>query len=147
MTHSETQLRQVTRDDIPGMHKVRVSVRENRLSDPARISPEDYRAAIEDLGQGWVVLQGGQIVAFAIAYRDGEIWALFVDPAHEGKGHGKRLHTEMMAWLGTQGLPQARLGTAVGTRAHAFYKRLGWVEYELKAGSDEIILHWNFPTV
>lgn len=144
MTHSEAHLREATRDDIAGMHRVRVLVRENRLSDPARITTEDYRAAIEELGRGWVSVVDEQIVGFAIAYRNGEIWALFVDPQHEGYGHGKRLHTNMIAWLGTLGLPHAYLGTAAGTRAHQFYLRLGWQESGMKIGSDEINLTWRF---
>ena len=146
MTHSETSLREATREDIPGMHQVRVAVRENRLTDPTRISSEDYRAAIEELGCGWVALSADQIVGFAIAYRSGEIWALFVDPEHEGHGHGKRLHAQMMAWLSKQNLKQAHLGTEVGTRAHRFYLSLGWRESTLKAGSDEINLLWSFST-
>lgn len=36
------------------MHAVRMAVRENRLADPNRISEDDYRRMIEDIGCGWV---------------------------------------------------------------------------------------------
>ena len=41
----------------------------------------------------------GQHVGFACAFHDGRVWALFVDPAHEGHGHGRALHDVMIAWL------------------------------------------------
>ena len=48
--------------DIDGMHRVRLAVRENRLSDPGRITAADYRAALETLGRGWVIEAQGEIV-------------------------------------------------------------------------------------
>lgn len=141
---SQHRIRRATPDDIAHLHRIRIAVRENRLSDPGRITAEAYRLALGELGCGWVSLDNNEIVGFAIAYRSGEIWALFVDPQHEGRGHGRRLHTEMMAWLAVQGPACAELCTSVGTRAHAFYVRLGWQECGLKAGSDEIKLQWRF---
>lgn len=114
------------------MHRVRMAVRENRLSRPDSITAADYAAAIDDWGGGWVIDQGGEdsaagIVAFAFAdRRDGNIWALFVDPAHERRGHGRALHDAMLAWLWQQGLRRAWLSTGPGTRAQAFYERAGW---------------------
>ncbi|MBK6453095.1 MAG: GNAT family N-acetyltransferase [Steroidobacteraceae bacterium] len=53
-------------------------------------------------------------------------WALFVDPDHEGRGHGKALHSAMVSWLWAQGLRHLWLTTGLGTRAEAFYRALGW---------------------
>jgi GNAT superfamily N-acetyltransferase len=84
-------LRQARRADIPAMHRVRLAVRENRLT--ANITQEDYVPAIEHTGRGWVVEVDGAVVGFAVGNAaTGNIWALFVDPAHEGQGHGRRLH-------------------------------------------------------
>lgn len=113
-------------DDIAGMHRVRLAVRENRLSHPDRITAADYRAALDSLGRGWVIEAQGEIVAFAIAYASGSVWALFVDPAHEGRGHGRALHAAMVDWLWSRGLAQLTLTTAPGSRAEGFYRRLGW---------------------
>jgi GNAT superfamily N-acetyltransferase len=122
-----TLLRQAHRDDIVGMHRVRLAVRENRLSSPDRISEADYVREIELPGRGWVIETGGVIVAFAIGNSsDGNIWALFVDPDHEGRGYGRRLHDVMVAWLGSRGLEQLWLTTAPGTRAQRFYEAAGW---------------------
>lgn len=119
-------LRPATTDDIAGMHRVRLAVRENRLSHPDRITAADYRAALDSLGRGWVIEAQGEIVAFAIAYASGSVWALFVDPAHEGRGHGRALHAAMVDWLWSRGLAQLTLTTAPGSRAEGFYRRLGW---------------------
>lgn len=109
------------------MHRVRMAVRENRLADPGRITEADYVDAIELTGRGWVIEEDGGIVAFAVGNAEtGNIWALFVDPAHEGRGHGRRLHDAMVEWLGSRGLRRLWLTTTPGTRAAAFYRAKGW---------------------
>jgi GNAT superfamily N-acetyltransferase len=128
--------RLATKDDIAGMHRVRIAVRENRLSDPGRITPDDYRAAIEVRGRGWVIETEGEIVAFAVAYANGNIWALFVDPAHEGRGHGHALHARMTEWLWSLGLQRLWLSTAPRSRAEGFYRSLGWQPLGVADGGD-----------
>ena len=119
-------LRQAVASDIPGIQRVRASVRENRLVSRV-IADEDVRAAIESDGRGWVVEQQGEIVAFAIGNaKTGNIWALFVDPDHERRGHGRRLHDTMLAWLWAQGLDKLWLTTEAGSRAQGFYDAAGW---------------------
>lgn len=108
------------------MHVVRLAVRENRLSDPGRITASDYRSAISELGQGWVAEVSGTVVGFAVGYRTGNIWALFVHPDHEGCGYGKALHSAMVSSLWAQGLRKLWLTTTPATRADAFYRSLGW---------------------
>lgn len=46
------------------MHRVRLAVRENRLT--SRITEEDYIPAIEETGRGWVVEVDGGVVGFAV---------------------------------------------------------------------------------
>lgn len=127
--------------DIAGMHRVRVAVRENRLSRPDRISEQDYVDALTTLGQGWVAERDGAIAGFAIGYRDGHIWALFVDPDHERQGIARALHVEMLEWLRGQGLSRLHLATGPGTRAEAFYRRAGWVAAGM-SDSGESIFHY-----
>jgi GNAT superfamily N-acetyltransferase len=120
-------LRPASISDIPGMHKVRVSVHENRLAPTTKISESDYVQAITSFGQGWVVCVEDLIVAFAVGYKtDGNIWALFVHPDHEGRGFGKALHTVMVHWLWANGLNRLWLTTTPSTRAEGFYRHLGW---------------------
>jgi GNAT superfamily N-acetyltransferase len=119
-------LRQARRDDIPAIHRVRMSVRENRLVSTV-ITEADTLNAIEVTGRGWVIETGGEIVAFAIGNAaTGNIWALFVDPDHERRGYGRRLHDAMVDWLWSRGLTRLWLTTDSGTRAQRFYEAAGW---------------------
>lgn len=121
-----TVLREARREDVAAMHRVRMSVLENRLVSRV-LSEGDYVQAIEVDGRGWVVECEGAIVAFAVgSSTSGNLWALFVHPAHEAQGHGRRLHDAMVAWLWQRGLERLWLTTEPGTRAQRFYERAGW---------------------
>jgi GNAT superfamily N-acetyltransferase len=120
-------IRPATRADIPAMHRVRMAVRENVLVNVAAVTEAAYLLHLETEGRGWVIEEQGEIVALAIGNsRTGNIWALFVHPEHEGRGHGLLLHDQMVAWLFEQGLQRLRLSTEPGTRAQRFYERAGW---------------------
>ena len=119
-------LRQAVAGDVAGIQRVRRAVRENRLVSTV-IRDEDVLEAIERTGRGWVVEAGGEIVGFAIGNAtNGNIWALFVDPDHERRGYGRRLHDTMTQWLRSRGLGQLWLTTEPGTRAQKFYESAGW---------------------
>lgn len=108
------------------MHRVRFSVRENRLTSVA-LSERDYAIAIEETGRGWVIELQVRIVAFAVGNAvNGSIWALFVEPGNEGQGYGRRLHDIMVSWLWEQGHDLLWLTTEPGTRAERFYIEAGW---------------------
>jgi GNAT superfamily N-acetyltransferase len=108
------------------MHRVRMSVHENRLVS-VQLTEADYVDAIESRGQGWVVELDGTIVAFAIGdASNASIWALFVDPAFAGRGFGRQLHEAMVSWLWRQGHERLWLTTDPGTRAQRFYEAAGW---------------------
>ena len=112
--------------DIPEMQRVRMSVNENRLSDPAKVQPHHVREMLR-AGGGWVCEIDGAIVAFAIPdVQQGAIWALFVDPAHERKGIGRRLLAVMVDWLFEAGHSSLWLTTDPNTRAARFYEAAGW---------------------
>ncbi len=115
------------------MWEVRYAVRENTLT-PGRISDEDVRSEIEDVGRGWIIEEDGRIVGFAVGNaQTGNIWALFVRPESEGRGYGTRLHDAMLGWLCTQPIPLLWLTTDAESRACGFYERNGW----LRAGTTE----------
>ena len=119
-------VRQATRDDIVPIWRVRYAVRENKLT-PGVISDQEVVDHLESLGRGWVVEVGGQVVGFAVGNAtEGNIWALFVDPAHERHGIGRALHDTMVQWLWSQGLTRLWLTTGLGTRAERFYRAAGW---------------------
>ncbi len=130
---SALTLRQATVADIPAMSRIRIAVKENALSDPARITDAMYRDYLARLGRGWVAELGGEIVGFSYADRtDASIWALFVDPAREGLGAGKQLLRLAAAWLFELGFDEVRLGTAAHTRADRFYAAQGWTREDMK---------------
>jgi GNAT superfamily N-acetyltransferase len=121
-------LRAATPADIPAIQRVRGSVLENQLTSRT-IADDEVLHAITVRGRGWVVEVDGTVVAFAIGFADsGQVWALFVDPAHAGQGHGSRLHDVMVDWLRAMGCPGIWLTTGVTTRARGFYRRRGWRE-------------------
>lgn len=133
------------------MHAVRIAVQENRLSDPAQITPEDYTAMITQRGKGWVCEVEGDILGFAIVdLQEASVWALFVLPEQEGNFIGRMLHDMMVSWCFSRGIPKLTLSTAPDTRAEKFYLKSGWretgttptgeVQFELENNLDELIV-------
>ena len=122
-------IRSTVVSDIPQMQIVRNAVKENMLSDPALVTDKDCETYITVRGKGWVCVAGNIVVGFAIAdLKENNVWALFVTPAYEGKGVGKKLHGIMMNWYFEQTKETIWLGTAFNTRAEIFYRMQGWTE-------------------
>jgi GNAT superfamily N-acetyltransferase len=119
-------LRQAVRNDLPDLLRVRYTVSENRA---LRIIPDSQVIeALEVTGRGWVIELDGVIAAFSIGNAlTGSVFALFVDPAHQGHGYGRRLHDTVVEWLWSRGLDRIWLNTQPGTRAQRFYEKLGWL--------------------
>jgi GNAT superfamily N-acetyltransferase len=125
--------REATRVDIPAMSAIRMAVKENVLSDPARVTRQMYEDYLDKLGRGWVCESAGVIIGLSYADNtDGSIWALFVQPECEGRGAGKGLLQLAVDWLSAQGWNEIKLGTAAGTRADRFYAAQGWRRGEMK---------------
>ena len=96
-------IRTATLADIPAMHKVRRSVRENRLGDPTRITENAYLPFIET-GSIWVAVdQGWGVVGFS---------ALHAQPD----------------WASQHEIRALWLVTAPGTRAEHFYLATDWTK-------------------
>ena len=123
------RLRTATLADIPAMHAVRRSVRENRLGDPTRVTENAYLPFIES-GSIWVAVdQGWGVVGFsALDPTTNSVWALFVDPDHEGAGIGRALHDIMLDWASQHEIRALWLVTAPGTRAEHFYLATDWTK-------------------
>ncbi len=119
--------RRATSADIPAMSAIRLAVTENRLSNPARITPQMYEDYLDELGCGLVADIDGKIAGFAYADKtDGSIWALFVSPEYEGRGIARGLLPLATQWLFSLGIDEITLSTSAGTRADRFYAAQGW---------------------
>lgn len=134
-----TAVRRANARDVPDLVRIRAAVRENVLSDPAKVPAEAYYGFI-DHAAIWLWEEAGRILGFAAADpADGTVWALFVDPAVEAQGIGGALLTYALNDLRQAGWPCARLSTAPGSRAEGFYRRRGWVEAGNMPGGDLIL--------
>ncbi|MDK4724940.1 GNAT family N-acetyltransferase [Rhizobium phaseoli] len=119
-------LRKAVVDDIETLKVIRSSVVENILSDPSKVTDDDYEWFVRNPGVA-VWEEKGIIVGFSAADpRQGNIWALFVMPGFEGKGIGSRLLAEACSCLQSTGVERAWLTTDPGTRAERFYRAAGW---------------------
>ena len=123
--------------DIPAMSVIRLAVTENRLSDPSRITRAMYVDYLDRLGKSWVCETDGVIAGFACADKhDASVWALFVDPGHEGLGIGKRLLALLADYLFALGHDKIVLSTSADTRADVFYASQGWERGKMKNDVD-----------
>ena len=119
-------IRRACRDDWPRIHEIRSAVRENQLSDPNLVTAEDMAWFTDNPGI-WVWEEEGHIGGFSASdTRDGTVWALFVDPAQEGRGIGRSLLRATLDTLREAGHLTATLSTGPGTRAEQFYRKAGW---------------------
>jgi GNAT superfamily N-acetyltransferase len=106
--------------------EIRNSVKENVLRDPSRVTVADYKWFEQNPGV-WLWEENGRILGFSAAdTRDGTIWALFIDPAQEGRGIGRALFAKACDVLRKAGHTTASLTTDPGSRADRFYQRAGW---------------------
>jgi GNAT superfamily N-acetyltransferase len=124
----EFTIRAALPSDVPSMHRVRGKVRENRLSDPKRITEAAYLAYVH-AGTMWIAEAHDAVIGFAaVDKRARSVWALFVDPDAEGAGVGRALHERLLLWAKEHGVPRLTLSTDKGTRAARFYRQAGWTE-------------------
>ena len=124
-------IREFRTNDIAPTTTLRLSVRENILSDPSLVTDEMVNVAVTKAGRGWVWEEDRTILGFSIALLDEEyhgprIWALFVTPGCERRGIGRALLDKAVAWLWSMDVSRIFLSTDPGTRAERFYRESGW---------------------
>lgn len=126
--------------DMDRIMHIRTGVAENHLSveQMAEIGITE-QSIIDEMAAGdlacWVAEENGVVTGFSMAdRRDASIFALFMEAAHEGKGHGSALLAACESWLKAEGHAEASLTTGRDTRAFAFYLRRGWHETGEVAG-------------
>ncbi len=120
-------VRRATAEDIADVMALRLSVSENRLSDPGQVTAADCLCYVQR-GQMWV-WEDQEILGFSASSCDtGWIWALFVRPGHEGHGIGRALFAVACDALIGAGVRTLHLSTDPDTRAARFYRAAGWHE-------------------
>jgi GNAT superfamily N-acetyltransferase len=120
-------IRDACRKDVPRLLQIRNAVLENAPRDPSSISARAYAWYVDHLGI-FVWEEDNEIIGFSSAdLRDGSIWALFMDAAHEGRGIARRLFEHACAALISAGWRRMWLTTQPGSRAEQFYRKAGWV--------------------
>jgi Acetyltransferases len=116
-------------NDIPQLSDIRLSVKENVLSNPALVTEKDYIDYLTVRGRGWVCEINGTIVGFSIGdLQDNNVWALFIQPGYEGKGIGRELMRLLLQWYFANTNKPIWLSTAPDSRAEKFYRKYGWQE-------------------
>jgi GNAT superfamily N-acetyltransferase len=125
--------REATIEDIPALSEIRLSVTENVLSDPRKVTPEMYAAYLSVSGKGWLCEVEGEVAGFSVAsLGDASIWALFVRPGYEGRGIGAHLLKLATGWLFSMGASSVSLSTEAHTRADRLYESQGWKRSEIR---------------
>jgi GNAT superfamily N-acetyltransferase len=133
------KIREAQIEDISAMHRIRMAVKENVLTNPLAVQEADYELYLSPPNKGWVCEVADQIVGFSIVdTEEREVWALFVNPLFEGRGIGARLHDVMVTWYFSQDKTELILGTEPGTRAEGFYLHKGWVAIGQKSNGEII---------
>ena len=133
------RIRRARPEERPRITGIRLAVRENQLMDPSRVTDADYQWFTENPGI-WVWEEDGRILGFSAAdTRDGTIWALFIDPGHEGRGIGRALLAKACDVLRAAGHRSATLGTEPGSRADRFYRQAGWKPLHIDERGEQIL--------
>jgi GNAT superfamily N-acetyltransferase len=134
-------IRKAIRADYPRISEIRLSVRENILAKSKYAAVDRTANWILDCAAFWVWEEDGAIQGFSAADpRNGEIFALFVHPAYEGRGIGRVLLPRACQTLRDSGYEVATLTTEAGTRAKRFYRCDGWTEIG-REDDGQIIFH------
>lgn len=145
----ELLFRQTQISDIDELFTVRARTRENPISRDVLaslgITPESTaNDLVSGRLKGWVCLHGADLVGFCSGDAEtGEVLVLAVLPDYERKGVGKRLLSHVVESLRSTGFDTLWLAASPDeqTRAHGFYRSLGWRPAgEKDDNGDEILI-------
>jgi GNAT superfamily N-acetyltransferase len=145
----ELTFRETLPSDVEKLFSVRARTRENPISKEQLaelgITPEAIAGHVADGRiRGWVCSHDSDLVGFCNGDGEtGEILVLAVLPEYEGRGIGSTLLTHVVAWLRSAGLNTLWLAASpdAGTRAHGFYRLLGWrPNGEIDDNGDKILV-------
>ncbi|HUM13042.1 MAG TPA: GNAT family N-acetyltransferase [Myxococcaceae bacterium] len=138
------QIRQATSGDAPAIARVQVltwqqtyrGILPDSFLDALDVerSAESWRAVVADRRRITHVVDGPGILGFCTAgpsrgdptgFR-GEVEAIYIHPAEQGRGHGTALVQAAMGWLAAKRLtPVLVWALEANAQAHGFYQSLG----------------------
>jgi len=132
-------IRRATEADRDRISEIRFAVKENILRDRSRVTHDMITWFLTEPGI-WLWQEDGKVLGFSAAdTRDGTIWALFIDPEHEGRGIGRALLAKACDVLRQAGHRTAMLGTEPGSRADGFYRQAGWIALHIDERGEQIL--------
>lgn len=136
-------IRPATPADVEAISAIHISARQHAYAD--LLSPQALSVMAEGVtpqmwamrlpaGWGLVAVEDGTVVGFVYVCPNpeglpgvGDLMALHVDPAHQGRGIGGRLHDAGLEILTRHGFSSFVLWVLEGNeRAMRFYRRRGW---------------------
>jgi len=131
------EIREACICDVTEIQRVRNSVHENILSDPAKVTDAICVDYITNRGKGWVAVVDDRIVGFVVAdLQDSNLWALFVESGYEKLSIGSQLLSKALEWYFAQGKTSIWLNTEKGTQAENFYKKRDWKEVSTEENNE-----------
>jgi GNAT superfamily N-acetyltransferase len=140
--------RETLPSDVEGLFSVRARTRENPISKERLAS---LGITVESIAKqmasgrmkGWVCLDSSTLVGFCNGDAEtGEVLVLAVLPDYERRGIGTYLLSRVVEWLRSVGSNTIWLAASPDsrTRAHGFYRSLGWrPNGEIDENDDEIL--------
>ena len=137
-----TLIRLATLADIDTLFAIRTAVVQNHLSREQMadlgITPQVLADSIREAPCVWLAEVEGQPAAFSMVNFDsGEVFAMFVLPAYEGRGLGRQLIAVAEAALFEHHPTLYLITDGRGEiRANGFYQRLGWTQVGRVEGDD-----------
>ena len=141
--------RETLPSDVGELFSVRARTRENPISSEQLaelgITPEVIAGHIAGGRiKGWVCSHESDLVGFCDGDGEtGEVLVLAVLPEYEGRGVGSNLLAHVVEWLRSVGMNSLWLAASpdTATRAHGFYRSLGWCPSgKIDENGDEILV-------
>lgn len=134
-------IREITVNDIPALFVVRTQTRENAMSleelESIGITPDSMEVAVNGSHKGWLFEEDGEVGGFAMGdSKKSELTVMAMLPAHEGKGIGGVLLSNVENWLQSEGCEKIWLTTDINPslRAYGFYLSQGWEDWKIEHG-------------
>lgn len=142
------RLREMTEADLPATLEVRLSTRENAITERELeqnygVTPDRLARAMRGNVRGWLCETAGRVAGFSMGNSaTGQVLVVAVHPDFEGQGIGKCVLTAVCDWLFAAGHEELWLGANPdpNIRATGFYRKFGWQATGRMTGDDAVLV-------